>query len=158
MIPTARIYVASSWRNEGQPQVVKFLLGLGCEVYDFRNPEPGQHGFAWSSIDPNWKNWTVRQYREALDHPVAKQGWKLDINAMYWCDICVLALPAGRSASYELGWCIGAGKQGIVYLPEGSVFEPELMFRQARIVVTLDELREAIQSIPALAFDSKTAR
>ena len=31
----ARIYVASSWRNQYFPEVVKKLLEYGHEVYDF---------------------------------------------------------------------------------------------------------------------------
>lgn len=46
------IYVASSWRNPYQPVVVGELRFMGHEVYDFRNPEPGSHGFHWSEIDP----------------------------------------------------------------------------------------------------------
>lgn len=34
-----RIYVASSWRNTHQPEVVAKLRELGHEVYDFREPE-----------------------------------------------------------------------------------------------------------------------
>lgn len=29
-----KIYVASSWRNNRQPDVVKFLRNLGYDVYD----------------------------------------------------------------------------------------------------------------------------
>lgn len=34
----AMIYVASSWRNQYFPDVVKKLHEFGHEVYDFRNP------------------------------------------------------------------------------------------------------------------------
>ena len=37
----ARIYVASSWRNKYQPEVVAALRKAGHEVYDFRNPKDG---------------------------------------------------------------------------------------------------------------------
>ena len=33
----ARIYVASSWRDPYQPEVVAALREAGHEVYDFRN-------------------------------------------------------------------------------------------------------------------------
>lgn len=41
-----KIYVASSWRNERQPEVVEHLRSFGYEVYDFRNPAPGDTGFS----------------------------------------------------------------------------------------------------------------
>ena len=33
-----KIYVASSWRNERQPDVVQALRNAGHDVYDFRHP------------------------------------------------------------------------------------------------------------------------
>lgn len=36
-----KIYVASSWRNSHQPAVVQALRADGHDVYDFRNPAPG---------------------------------------------------------------------------------------------------------------------
>ena len=64
----AKIYVASSWRNVFQQDVVDILRDLGHEVYDFKNPPHGNGGFQWSDIDPDWQNWTTEQYREALNH------------------------------------------------------------------------------------------
>lgn len=60
----AKIYVASSWRNVFQQDVVDILRDLGHEVYDFKNPPHGNGGFQWSDIDPDWQNWTTEQYRE----------------------------------------------------------------------------------------------
>lgn len=70
----AKIYVASSWRNSYQLDVVSFLRNEGHEVYDFKNPPHGNGGFQWSDIDPNWQYWTTAQYREALNHPIAQKG------------------------------------------------------------------------------------
>lgn len=38
----AKIYVASSWRNVFQQDVVGILRDLGHEVYDFKNPPHGK--------------------------------------------------------------------------------------------------------------------
>ena len=133
-----KIYVASSWRNRHQPQVVQLLRRAGHGVYDFRNPAPGHHGFSWSEIDPEWENWTPEQYRRALKHPVAQAGYASDSGAIDWCDTGVLVLPSGRSASWELGFIMGQGKPGVVYMPEP--FEPELMYSKARIIVSVSEL------------------
>lgn len=43
------IYVASSWRNLLQPGIVVALRRCGHDVYDFRNPAPGNKGFAWAA-------------------------------------------------------------------------------------------------------------
>jgi len=139
----ANIYLASSWRNKYQPSVLAFLRGLGCEVYDFRNPAPGNNGFRWTEIDPDWLAWDPARYRDALRHPIAQAGFHADFAAMQACNTCVLLLPSGRSASFEFGWCVGAGKRGIVYIPEPC--EPELMYAGTEIVTDLDELRRAFE-------------
>jgi hypothetical protein len=121
-----KIYVASSWRNSFQPQVVATLKAHGHEVYDFRNPTEGNKGFHWSEIDPEWKSWSVEEYVEALDHPVAEAGFKMDYDALNWCEACVGVMPFGRSASLELGYACGAGKLTAIVLHDG---EPELMVK-----------------------------
>jgi len=133
-----RIYVASSWRNEQQPAVVAALRGLGAEVYDYKNPAPGNHGFHWSAIDPAWKAWSPERFREALDHPIADGGFACDMTALYGCDVCVLVLPSGRSAHLEAGHAAGAGKKVIVLLAPG---EPELMYKMTDYLCTsIDEV------------------
>lgn len=135
------IYVASSWRNLLQPGIVLALRRCGHEVYDFRHPSVDNKGFAWSDIDPNWQRWTPEQYRKALQHPIAIHGYGLDIAALRACDACVLVLPSGRSASWEFGYAMGQGKRGYVVQFDG--IEPELMYREATIITSLDELFDA---------------
>lgn len=135
------IYVASSWRNLLQPAIVLALRRCGHEVYDFKNPAPGNKGFAWSHIDPNWEKWTPEEYRQALQHPLSVEGYDHDIAALKACDACVLVLPSGRSASWEFGYAMGRGKRGAV-VQLGPV-EPELMYREAAIITSIDELFDA---------------
>ena len=133
-----KIYVASSWRNGKQPEVVTILREKGHYVYDFRNPEPGDHGFQWSDIDPNWQTWSPKQFRVSLRHKLAWRGFDADFEAMRWADAFVLVMPCGRSAHLELGWACGAGKKTIILLSDG---EPELMYKLAdHVCVTLDEV------------------
>ncbi|WP_302298248.1 hypothetical protein [Butyricimonas virosa] len=122
----AKIYVASSWRNQYQPQIVDFLREHGHEVYDFRHPA-GNTGFQWSQIDENWEHWSREQYKIALEHPIAQAGFQSDFDAMQWADVCVLVLPCGRSAHSEAGWMKGAGKKVVVYQVWEE--EPELMYK-----------------------------
>lgn len=123
-----RIYVASSWRNDYQPEVVRALREVGHDVYDFRNPAEGNHGFDWADIDPGWKSWTGDQYRRALQHPIAKGGFSLDFSGMQSADACVLLLPCGRSAHLEAGWFVGAGRPLLIL---GEPPEAELMYAMA---------------------------
>src|SRR3990167_4994167 len=135
-----KIYVASSWRNLAQPYVVEVLRDAGHEVYDFRNPAAGDHGFGWRQcvsdkppeatdieyipaplLDP-------RRFRdEILTHPIAKAAFSKDMNALRRADVTVLVLPCGRSAHLELGWAVGAGQRTVVLL-DNPLSEPELMY------------------------------
>ncbi len=124
------IYVASSWRNKYQPMVVEELRRDGHPVYDFRNPEHGDVGFSWDEIDPNWENWTLTQYKQALEHPAAIRGFNNDQNALDWCELIVMVLPCGSSSHLELGHGKGAGKYTAIYAPDG-IKQPELMYKMA---------------------------
>lgn len=137
----AKIYVASSWRNGRHCYVVAFLRNLGHEVYDFRNPAPGNNGFGWSEIDIDWRDWSPSEFREALEHPIARDGFGHDMRALAGCDACLCVLPCGRSAHLELGFAVGAGKKTAVFIPEPS--EPELMYRMLhQLVISFDEIAE----------------
>lgn len=114
------------------------LRSSGHEVYDFKNPAPDNTGFAWREIDGGWDTWTPQQYRAALEHPLAKRGFKHDMDALRGCDACVLVLPSGRSASWEFGWALGQGKIGAVVMFEKC--EPELMYLGNPILTSPDEL------------------
>lgn len=138
----AKIYVASSWRNPFQQQVVEYLRNSGNEVYDFRNPEPGNTGFAWSAIDPDWLKWTPERFRDALAHPIAQEGYGFDFRAMEWADQCVLVLPCGRSAHLEAGWFTGKGKPLTIFTPEDT--EPELMYLLAG---THDAIKTSLRNV-----------
>lgn len=143
-----RLYVASSWRNERQPEIVVVLRGAGHEVYDFRSPHlgPGKRGvgFHWSEIDADWEAWSPEEFRDALRHPVAVDGFSSDREGMDWADACVLVLPCGRSAHTEAGWMGGSGKPVIALLSDG---EPELMYGLFdHLCTTLPELLDALDT------------
>jgi hypothetical protein len=129
-----RVYLASSWRNEYQQFVVEKLRDWGHQTYDFKNPAPDNKGFHWSEIDPEWKAWRPVDFCKGLQHPIAQEGFALDMAALRECDTCVLLLPSGRSAHLELGYAVGADKATAVLIPEPC--EPELMYRMVDEVFT----------------------
>lgn len=139
-----KIYVASSWRNDTQPNVVWELREAGHEVYDFREPREGESGFAWSDIDPDWQSWTPARYRDCLYDPIAVAGYRSDFDALKWCDAVVAVQPFGRSASLELGWAAGSGKVTILLLAPG---EPELMVQMCDyICLDMTDVLEVLSS------------
>jgi len=127
-----RIYVASSWRNCYQPEVVQILRDAGHDVYDFRHPA--------------WQSWTPEQYREALQHPLAQVGFAQDKLALQMADVTVLVLPCGRSAHLELGYAVGINQRTAVLMLEPC--EAELMnLLVDRICLSMDELLSWLHGI-----------
>lgn len=133
-----KIYVASSWKNALQPDVVRKLRDEGHAVYDFREPRPGQGGFAWSEIDPAWRDWSPNEFRKGLDHYLAVRHFDYDRWACEGSDATLLVLPCGRSAHLELGVAVGMGQKTAVFMPEPS--EPELMYRWTNVLTSWVEL------------------
>ena len=147
-----KIYVATSWRNEYQPEVVRVLRGDGHAVYDFR----GEYGFSWREVHEDWRDWTPKQYLEGLKHPAADRGFTRDMEALIWCEVCVYVMPCGPSASMEMGWAKGAGKHVIVYIPE--LREPDLMVKMADFITDdLNEVRKCIGRQPSPAVERPAA-
>jgi hypothetical protein len=128
-----KIYVASSWRNQAQPEVVRLLRKEGFEVYDFKDPTNDKGAFHWSDVmGPGYKDVTPEEFIEYLGHPRCEEGFRQDFDHMIWADACVLVLPAGRSANLEAGWFVGFGKPLIVLKDHGT---PDLMYKMATRVV-----------------------
>ncbi len=145
-----RVYVASSWRCERQPSVVRALREGGHEIYDFRNPGEGRRGFSWAEVAPPGYRHTYAEpmpadlYVESMRHPRASEGFALDAAALRWCEACVLVLPCGRSAHLELGWAAGAGKRTAVLLDDPCT--PELMYGMATAIATrVEHVLEALR-------------
>lgn len=143
---TMEVYVASSWRNQQQPDVVRMLRAAGHAVYDYKHPTADSEGFHWSEIDPDWKDWTREAFRTGLEHDIARLGFGCDMAALKKADACVLVLPCGRSAHLEAGWAKGAGKFLVILLTDTGPLEPELMYAMAdRICLDLADVVEALR-------------
>mgnify|MGYP001171606185 CR=1 FL=1 len=127
------MYVASSWRNVIQPDVIKILLDAGHEVYDFRNPCQSGTGFHWSDIASDWEHWSPEKLIAGLEHPLASKGFRSDMDALDWAEAVVMVMPCGRSSHLELGYAVGKSKKTVVLLTQS---EPELMYKMADYLVT----------------------
>jgi len=148
-----KVYVASSWKNEHYPEMVSALRQAGFDVYDFRDSSTR---FRWDEVFEPGQTYTAASYRKALAHPKSRVGYQGDLTALLNSDICVLCLPAGRSASWELGLAMGLRKGSIVYFPDGE--QPDLMFMEAfHIVGTIQEVVLAAQRYQGLVEHVKTA-
>lgn len=134
-----QVYVASSWKNPDYQKLVDKLREVGFIVYDWRT-SPTR--FKWDEVFPPGEKYTAASYRKALGHPKSRAGYQGDMNGVLACDLCILCLPAGRSASWEYGFAMARGKGSIVYFPDGQ--EPDLMFLESfAITSTIEETVEA---------------
>ena len=139
---TRSVYVASSWRNAIQAMVVRRLREAGLEAYDFRDPSNPKGAFRWSDLGvdrpDDWlpEDWSPERCIAFLDLPRAVEAFEQDFGAMQKADLCVLVLPAGRSANLEAGWFVGRGKPLVVLKDWGA---PDLMYRMATRVVATPE-------------------
>jgi len=135
----ARIYLATSWKNEEQPKIVDLLKTANHQVYDFRTS-----GFRWDDVGLE-RPCTAFMYRDTLlSHPRVAQGFLTDFAAMRWANVGLLLLPAGRSAHLELGWMAGAGKRTLILTKNGE--EPELMALLAdKICINMSEVMHELR-------------
>lgn len=121
------VYVASSWRNDHQPNIIEAIRALGIECYDFKDSD----GFHWKEAGLEHKGCTFDEYIEALGTHVAARGFARDMAALVRATHVLLVLPSGRSAHLEAGYAIGADKRTLIYIPPGEFDEPELMYLMA---------------------------
>lgn len=149
-----RVYVASSWRNPRQPEVVGAIRAAGHQVYDFRNPTPGNDGISWRQVvkeadlvkvgGSDYINPIAFRDR-VLQHPLAQEAFAFDMDALRDAEATVLLLPCGRSAHLEFGYACGAGQRTLVLL-DNPVSDPELMYLMTtKICVTLVEVLEGLR-------------
>ena len=138
-----KVYIASSWRNEEHQQLVALMRAHGFDVYDFRNAETAT---TWAKMGlPHL--WSTSDFLQCLKHPEAERAFQSDDKALRDCDICILALPCGRSAHLEAGLAMGAGKFTLIYLGDKWDGEPELTYKMADgIVVSQNQLVAACRS------------
>jgi hypothetical protein len=135
-----KICLASSWRNEVYPVLLRVLRSAGHEVYDFRQ-----------SNDFRWPSTTLEGYVHALEHnPVVAAAYRRDKDPLDWCDVFLLVQPCGRSAHLEAMYASGKGKHVIVLFDEGEPWE--LMYRLflgrtggAQFVTDIAGLRTALE-------------
>ena len=142
------IYVASSWRNPYQPDIVRILRESEFEVFDFRDNDAMFH---WRELDPLWKFWTYRRCAAALLLPKPEKAFAADFGALQKADAVLMVMPCGRSAHLEMGWAIGKGLPTAVLYEDDSPCDPELMIKMTDFRSTdLGEIVEFLSSATVL--------
>lgn len=154
-----RVYIASSWKNGTQPELVKRLREEGHQVYDFRHPQGRNDRNVWESVTRKLSLYnkykklvlSLQDFIRMLLHDDAKERFEEHYNAMLDADTCILLLPCGNSAHTEAGYMAGFGKRVFVYYTNQYV-KPELMYMiYDGYFDNLDELCKAVnEPIPGV--------
>lgn len=136
-----RIYIIGSLRNPEVPKIASALRGLGFDTFD-------DWYAAGPKADDHWQEYEKsrgRTYAQALDGTAAKNVFRFDKANLDKSDAVVMVLPAGKSAHLELGYVIGTGKPGFIYMPPEDC-RWDVMYRFAnKVVNSIEELVDAIK-------------
>lgn len=128
------IYLAGSLRNPNIPvlrEQIEYALGI---------PVFADWYAAGPTADDHWKEYYKEQcagipasaaYVWALQQPASINVYNFDKKHIDEAKLMVLALPAGKSGHLELGYFIGTGKPGIIYLEQGADPRWDVMYQFA---------------------------
>lgn len=134
-----KVYLIGSLRNPDVRLVARELRAAGFDVFD-------QWHAAGERADDEWQRYFQEDgatMEEAIYSPFVTHVFEFDKQWLDWADAAVLMLPAGRSGHLELGYMIGKGKFGIIYM--GAEDERwDAMYRFAHAIVRTPEALERV--------------
>jgi len=138
-----KLYLMGSLRNPKVSELAAKIRTIGYDVFD-------DWMAAGPVADDCWRDYERqrgRQYKAALEGHAANHVFSHDKHHLDTSDVGVLFLPAGKSAHLELGYFLGCGKPGFIYMEE----EPErydVMYKFATGIFFSDtELLEALKTL-----------
>lgn len=139
----ARIYIASSWRNEvAARELAAFLREAGHEVDCFCDPSTGR--FVFNVPLPDRPHLDAKTFLESDSR--ARQAFREDRAWIEWADVLVMLLPCGKSAHLEAGYARGLRKTVIIYgdFPKGEI---EVMYGFAHALVRQPDRHDLLKVI-----------
>lgn len=126
-----KIYIASSWKNEGEVlAITDWLRSINHEVDCFADTSAGRYVFHFSKIGtPN-----LLDAVSFLANERTRKAFKEDRKWLDWCECCFLYLPAGKSAHLEAGYAKGQGKKLVIYQTKFPKGEFDVMYGFADLI------------------------
>jgi hypothetical protein len=112
-----KLYLIGSLRNNDLRQLGADIRSAGFDVFDDWHAAGEKADDCWME----YERMRGRTYQQALDGFAANHTYHYDLHHLQTADICVLMLPAGKSSHLELGYFLGMGRPGFIYMPN----EPE---------------------------------
>lgn len=108
------VYLIGSLRNPEVPKIATILRDRGIEVFD------DWHA-GGEKADEEWMKYEQargRDYHDALTGHAARHVFEYDLFHLNRADVGIMVAPAGKSAHLELGYMLGKGKPGYIYMAE----------------------------------------
>jgi hypothetical protein len=150
----AKIYIASSWKNQKTViTLAEYLEKFGFEVDAFCRSSDKRYAFHWSELvdsEDDLKNYDAI---EMLADSRTQRAFKEDSKWLNWSDCVVMLMPCGRSSHMEAGYAKGQGKLLYIYgaFPKGE-FDvmygfADGLFRSEDIDKLVDELRQKFPGV-----------
>lgn len=109
---STKVYLIGSLRNPEVPKLARELRALGVTVFD-----------DWYASGPEaddiWREYEQargRSFVEALNGQAAQNQFSFDKRNLDDADVALVVAPAGRSGHLELGYALGQGKRGYIYI------------------------------------------
>ena len=103
-------------------------------------------GFDWALVNPAWQDWsTASEVQAGLDHPLAKLGHRLDLEALHASDTLVALAPFGTSTAIEIGHALERGMAVHVLVAPGTQMRADLMMVGAQLHDSVDDLLSALE-------------
>jgi hypothetical protein len=124
-------YLIGSLRNPDVAHVANRLRKYNIRVFD-----------SWFGAGPHaddcWRDYEKTKglsFQDALKDYAAQHVFQFDKAHLDRCDGAILFCPAGKSGHLELGYVLGLGKPGYIYLP-GEPERWDVMYNFATAVCT----------------------
>ena len=126
-----KIYMASSWKNANDVEVIAQVLREHCHEVDcFTDESTGRYVFHWSQID-SFENLDAMNF---MHDERSQKAFKEDKKWIDWADGVLLLLPAGKSAHLEAGYAVGKGKFLVIYQQKYPKGEFDVMYGFADLI------------------------
>jgi nucleoside 2-deoxyribosyltransferase len=126
-----KIYMASSWKNANDVEVIAQVLREHCHEVDcFTDESTGRYVFHYSQID-SFENLDAMNF---MKDERSQKAFKEDKKWIDWSDGVLLYLPAGKSAHLEAGYAVGKGKFLIIFQQKFPKGEFDVMYGFADLI------------------------
>jgi len=110
-----KIYLASSWKNNGAVLEMASLLREEGHIVDAFCEEDRVISFNWSELfaamDTEGCDITEYDARDMMDHWMVQDAFMYDKQQLELADAVIMMLPCGRSSHMEAGYAVGMGKK-----------------------------------------------